>query len=380
MMRSLSQKIISWRKRRQIHQPLITVEINQRALLQNLHALHSIAPTWSIAPVLKSNAYGHGLTLIAELLQHEKCIPFFCVDSYAEAELIRAAGIQKPVVILGYTPTNTIIKNRWPHISYVISSAEQLRTIINQRVHIHLKFDTGMHRQGIMQQQYNEIFRILKQSRVTVEGILSHLADAEVPHSPITQQQIHNWNLLARRAQQSFPVITYYHLANSAGFAYASDMLANVGRPGIALYGINPGNLPVQLEPILQMKSVISAIRSLPTGESIGYNAAHVTRRNTRVATIPVGYFEGIDRRLSNRGVVKIHRAFAPLLGRVSMNVSSCDVTDIPEANIGTPVIIISNSAADHNSVAYIAQLCHTVPHEILAHIAPTLRRVVVPR
>lgn len=377
MILQILRKIIEWRKLHRLHQPIITIEINKSALLNNLSSMRSIAPKWVIAPVLKSNAYGHGLTLVASILENEN-LPFFCVDSYSEAQMIRDFGITKAITVLGYTPTNTVAKNKLPNISFVVASMEQLRGLLKQKASIHIKFDTGMHRQGILPNQLGEVLNLIGKTSLRIEGVMSHLADAETKNSTSVKQQILAWNELARRLQKSFPSIKYFHLANSAGFVYYDEIFGNVGRSGIALYGVNPGNLKLKLNPVLEMKSVISEIRTLEVHERIGYNGTFTTERKTKVATIPSGYFEGIDRRLSNKGVFKIGQKFAPLLGRISMNISSCDITDIKNADVGTSVVVISNKETEQNSVENIAKLCETVPHEIFAHIPVNLHRIVV--
>ncbi len=359
------------RRSLRVHKPVITVEVSRAAVLENFMTLQSLAPNWGIAPVLKSNAYGHDLILIAEILKNEN-IPFFCVDSYPEAEQIRSAGIKIPILIMGHTPAETIEKNRLKNISFVVFSLEQLRSL--KRGSVHLKFDTGMHRQGILHSDIDKVFPLL--GNLQVEGVMSHFAESEKPDSQLTKLQIERWNKIAARFQKDFPV-KYYHCANSGGFGFAGEINANVGRSGIALYGISPGNLETELQPALQMKSIISEIREIEVGESVGYNGTFVAEKKSQIATVPLGYFEGINRKLSSKGVFLIGGANAPLVGRVSMNISSCNVTNL-EVNVGDVVTAISNVPEDLNSIANIAKICDTAHYEILVNIPPHLRRVLV--
>jgi len=376
MSRKLLHKIAT-RFRRSSHEPIISVLIHKAAYLNNLKLLQNLTPAWQLAPVIKSNAYGHGLVQIAEILDEQKDFPFICVDSLAEASILRHVGVRKALLILGHTPTDTIKKNKIKNIAFTVGSLEEVKGITSTPATIHLKFDTGMHRQGIAPELYPEVSRIIKESKLRVEGVLSHLADAETADSPLTQSQIEVWNNLAHKFQKDFPDIKYYHLANSAGLAHYDKINANLARPGIATYGLNPGNLPINLQPVLEMRAVISEIRDLKPGESVGYNATFTADRPMRIATIPCGYYEGIDRRLSNKGCYRINGEFAPIVGRVSMNITSCDITNIPEATIGAPVTIISNIPEDPNSAESIAKAIGTIFYEVLTGIPNTLRREV---
>jgi alanine racemase len=376
--RAVIARIGYWTKDHANYQPLISIEVSRGAILHNLHQLQVAIRDWQLAPVLKSNAYGHGLILVSRILEKEKDIPFFCVDSYFEAEVLRRAGTKKPLLILGYTSAENMIGNKFRDIYFSVGSLAQLKELIEKGVIqlIQLKFDTGMHRQGIGWDKIDEAIEMLRNNpSIKVIGAFSHLADSETPDSKLTQEQIERWNGIVEKLQNKFPSIRYYHLSNSGGLASAGNIKANVGRTGLALYGIDPGNLNLELRPALSMKSVISDIRTIVAGETVGYNGIFVASQPSRIATVPAGYFEGVDRRLSNKGAFMINGQTAPIVGRVSMNISSCDVTDVKGAEVGATVSLIKNNAEDPNSAASIAQLCGTIPYEILVHIPQHLRR-----
>lgn len=361
---------------------LVVVKVSRSALLQNLRAHYALAPEWEVIPVLKSNAYGHGLALVAHILENEERIPFFALDSSFEAEMVRGAGVMKPLLIMGYTPISDVIASRLPDVSFSVHTLDDLEALARASASaaVQIKFDTGLHRLGIPHEDADRVAALLSGApKLTVTGIFSHLAEAEVPDSPLTAKQIERWNTLAKRFQKEFPNIHSYHLANSAGFGHADRIVANAGRTGFALYGLNPGNLTAALTPILSMETIITAVRTIEPGETVGYNATFTAVRPTRVATVPVGYYEGVDRRLSGKGTFLVEGKLAPILGRVSMNISSCDVTDIPSATVGTPVTVMSAHASDPNSVANIARLCGTIPWDIMVRIAPHLKRTVEP-
>lgn len=363
------------------YEPLITINIDSLSIEKNINALSKLAPNWQIAPVLKSNAYGHGTVLVAAILRKIPNIPFLCVDSLFEANLLRANDIHTPLLILGHTQMESMFKTKGQDISFTISSLEKLKHVCieNRKISIQLKFDTGMHRQGIFPSELNTVHSLLQQgSNVSVVGVLSHFADAENLGSKITLSQIAIWNKLVKDIKQLLPRIKYFHISNSAGFKWASRIEANVGRSGIAVYGIDPGNLQIPLNPSLSMFASVGEVREVKKEEGVGYNHTFKAKRKTLVATVPVGYFEGVDRRLSSLGCFYLNNQKAPIIGRVSMNMSSCDVTKIKNVHLGTPVEIISSDPQKSNSVINIAKICKTIPYEILVNIPGHLKRILV--
>jgi alanine racemase len=328
--------------------------------------------------VLKANAYGHGAVLVAGTIGHEPNVPFFAVDSHFEAEQLRAGGVTKPLLVLGFSRTETIMRSGLRDVAFTISSRRQFDDLLalNATRTVHLKFDTGMHRQGIPWSEAYQIIERVRGAALNVEGILTHFAESESDDSKLTAQQIERWNNIARRFKSEYPSIKHYHAANSGGFRHAKNIVANAGRAGIALYGINPGNLAIPLRPALRMLSLVSDVRVVSAGESVGYSATFTATKETKLATVPVGYYEGVDRRLSNKGAYLIDGKEAPLRGRVSMNISSCEVAS--NVNVGDEVVIVSDKRDDANSAERIAKLCDTIPYEILVHIPAHLRRVVI--
>ncbi len=381
MFRRLVRVVRNWRKRFRSNEPIICIEISKSALLHNLAELKKLAPEWGVVPVLKANAYGHGIVQVAEIFQSAEAVSFFAVDSYFEAEQLRSNGITKPLLVLGFSSVRSIMRSTRRDVSFVVGSLERLEELcsLGCKRSVHIKFDTGMHRQGISWTAISDVIDMLQRnSGLRVEGILSHFAEAETTNSELTKVQIARWNDLARRFQKEFPSIKYYHIANSAGFGHVQDIVANTGRSGIALYGVNPGNLRAALRPALRMSSVVGELRTIEKGERVGYNATFEASGTTLLATVPVGYFEGVDRRLSNKGAYLVKEAVAPIRGRVSMNISSCDVTNVSEVSLGSEVVVISDKSGDLNSVEQMARLCDTIPYEILVHVPAHLRRIVV--
>jgi alanine racemase len=364
------------------HRPLVEVGISRENLLHNLNAYKKKYPHLKFAPVLKSNAYGHGLGVIAEILDKED-IAFLMVDSYYEARALRRIGICSRILILGYVRPEEIALSNLPHIDYGVTDIEQLRElarIIRKPTHIHMKIDTGMHRQGILPNELDDAIKLItSQPHLQLVGTCSHFADADNAESDAhTQAQVIVWNKASEKLQVAFPSIEYRHIAATKGVAFGDAAHTNVGRLGIGLYGFDTSpDGSTELKPVLEMRSIITSLRDVPPGDFVGYNATLVADKPMKIATVPVGYFEGADRHLSNIGSMLVHGNAAGVAGRVSMNMSSLDVTGIPDVKRGDQVMVISRNPNDQNSVENIARLSETTPYVVLVHIPQHLKRVV---
>ena len=364
------------------HNPLIRVFIYKNNLLHNLHEYQSKFPNIKICPVLKSNAYGHGLVEVAKILDKEY-IEFLVVDSIFEAKVLRNAGVKSKILIIGFVRTDEIIyASRFRNVSYTITSLDQLKNIakyLKSKRNFHLKFDTGMHRQGILPAEKEIALEIVKNNKyINIEGICSHLADADAENFEFTNLQISRWNELVKYFKENLPEIKYYHLAATPGMRYLEKIDSNMVRLGYGLYGFNPKFQNLNLQPVLEMRATITSIRTVPPIEGIGYNITFKSNKPMQVATISAGYFEGVERRLSNKGFVKIKEKFCPIVGRVSMNITSIDISEIENIKIGDEVVIISSNAVDKNSAENNAKICETIPYEILVDIPQHLKREVV--
>ncbi|MDO8668021.1 MAG: alanine racemase [bacterium] len=364
------------------YQPDIEILVSKNNLLYNLAQFKSHYPKLAFAPVLKSNGYGHGLAPVARVLDREE-IPFFIVDSLYEAMVLRHEGIKTKVLVIGYTGAANINSCNLSKVVFAITSLEQLQqvaAIITKPITIHLKLDTGMRRQGILNDQIEAAAKIIRDCpRLRLEGVCSHLADADNPDSSFTRTQIKEWGELVKKFKENFSSIKYYHLSATAGVYYADDISVNVARLGLGLYGINPSPfLKLDLRPALKMQSVISSVKNIQAGDCVGYNNTYKADKPIKIVSTPVGYFEGVDRRLSNRGFLKIGENFCPIIGRVSMNITTVDASALAEVKLGDKVTVISNIKEDLNSVENLAKLAQTIPYEILVHIPQHLRRLIV--
>ncbi len=361
------------------YHPSIEISIYKENILHNLKTFRTFTRL-QIAPVIKSNAYGHGLIKVAQILDGEN-IPFFVVDSLFEARALRSEGVSSRILVIGYTPTENILSSLPPLTSISVGSLSQLNELALRRAKtiIHLKVDTGMHRQGIMVDELSAAIEIIKRYRLTLEGICSHLSDAENEDVTRTEAQISIWNSVVEKCKIAFPELTYIHLSASAGAQFTAKIQANVLRLGLGLYGIDltPSSTR-ELKPALSLRAPISSVRTIDTGESIGYGATFTAKRKMRIATAPLGYYEGVDRRLSNKGAFRVRGKYAPIVGRVSMNITSIDVTEVPDIAVGDMIEIISDNPQALHSIESFAKICDTIPYELLVHLPAHLSRNVL--
>ena len=363
------------------HRPLVEVGISKANLLHNLRTYQERYQNVRIAPVLKSNAYGHDLGLIARLLDKED-IAFFMVDSLYEARKLRAAGVKTRILIMGYVRPLDPERSRLRDVDFAITDLEQLREIsalLTRETRFHLKLDTGMHRQGILPADLPAAIDLIKQNpNLKLVGIASHLADADGEDDAFSKHQIETWNDAVSEIERSFPTIEYRHIAATKGIRFGEATRTNVARVGIGLYGFDTSHHGhAEVRPVLELRSFITSIRDLPEGDHLGYNTTFTAIRPSRVATVPVGYYEGFDRRLSNNGSMLVNGVPCPVAGRVSMNMSSIDMTDVATASRGDIVTVLSRDPSAANSIQNLAALCGTIPYELLVHIPPHLRRTV---
>jgi len=413
------KRLLNWLSRRRFpYVPLINVEISRSRLLDNLAAFQSyvnkLVPGAMVAPVLKSNAYGHGLFEVAGILEHVPNIPFFVVDSYFEAVALRMHGAKVPTLIIGYTRPETIAHSRLSSTSFTITSIDLLRRFHpdappcpdaidtdspgkysiphSRRILINLKIDTGMRRQGILPSEIDEAIGIIKENHnLILDSICTHLCDADDADGSFTEGQINVWNRATKQLTAAFPHIRYIHAAATDGSRLSADIAGNVVRLGIGLYGLSENqtlNASVPLKPALSIKTIVTGVKKLASGETIGYDNTYQAPLDMKVATIPVGYSEGLDRRLSSgpapayeaRGFVQVgpkHIA-CPIIGRVSMNIASIDVTAVPGAAAGMGAAVVSDNANDPNSIAAMARACGTITYETVVKIPSQLKRTVV--
>ena len=275
MFRKLLRKI---RGARFKYENLVEVRVSAGAILHNYNVFAELNPKVSVAPVLKANAYGHGLVNVAKILDSRP--PFMVVDSYHEALILRNEGIRSKILIIGYTRPETILTSRLKEVAFTIVStaeARELAETVTRPRSFHLKLDTGMHRQGVRGEELTKVLTGLKSNpHIKLEGVCSHLADPDGESDDFTAAQIATWNDAVREVRRAFPSVIYSHLAQTAGSAFGKNIDANVMRLGLGLYGIDtkPGR-KLDLRPALEVWTIIASLRTVYPGERIGYNGTY---------------------------------------------------------------------------------------------------------
>lgn len=359
------------------HSSLNKIEVSKRALAANLRAV-SKASKLAVAPVLKSNAYGHGLREVAKVFDSLRP-PFLCVDSIYEGYELMKAGIRTPVLITGYVNPDNLRVKKLP-FSYAVYDIQTLRGILKNQPHagIHLFVDTGMHREGIPFPLFEDFLREMPRG-ARIEGIMSHLAYGGAPDHPFTKRQIESFNESVELLRGWGIDPPWKHVAASSALLLAEkygDRLGNLGRAGLSLYGISDKN--GALFPALRFLTTLVQMKTVKKGDRVGYDFSFVAEQEMRIGVLPAGYNDGVDMRLFGKGIVLLRGVPCPIVGKVSMNVTVVDVTDVPEARIGDEVTIYSSEEGAKNSIRECAKACGAIPYELLVHLHPSTKRVVV--
>lgn len=366
--------------------PLIEVRVLASALRHNLAEFQRVCVGRDIFPVLKANAYGHGIVEVARIVVAAG-VKMLCVDSYFEALQLRRADVSTPLLIIGHSSVEQIVCSRLKDVTFTVSDVRVLKELVRGflgRRDIAIEVDTGMHRHGVLPEELDDVAELIAKrgTNIKVRQIFTHLADADVVDSVHAKQQRQKWDMVASRAKTLFPDVQYLHCDATAGTVEVGA--GNAVRLGLGLYGIDAASVgqrverSVSLRPAMEVVTKIVSLRRVRAGEAVGYNATFVAERNMLVATIPTGYYEGVDRRLSNKGSVYVRGARCIIVGRVSMNMTTVDVSNVDGVMLGDEVVVMSANPTQSNSVSANAELCGTIPYELLVHVPAHLKHVVV--
>jgi alanine racemase len=357
------------------------LEINLNAISYNLNFFKSkLNPKVKIMVMVKAFGYGNGGVEIAKLLEHHK-VDYLGVAFADEGISLKNGGIHLPIMVLN--PENTsfsaIIQNQLEPEIYCLKGLYAFLKIAKEKnlrhFPIHIKLDTGMHRLGFQEDAVNELIATLKgNENVQIRSILSHLATSDdLEHRDFTLSQINLFDDLSSRIMTGLDVNPIRHILNTSGISNYPDSQFNMVRLGIGLYGVS--NDPAEqkyLENVGTLKSVISQIRTINTGESVGYGRKFMADKPTKVATIPIGYADGIFRAWGNGiGFISIKDKKAKILGSVCMDMLMVDVTEI-DCTEGDSVIVFGESP----TVSYIAKKINTIAYEVLTSISQRVKRV----
>lgn len=334
--------------------------------------------------VVKANAYGHGALETAAALIKQG-VARVAVVSVEEGITLRQGGINAPIVVLGPLFREQIPELLAHQLTPVVSDPAVLPDLARAAASltapypIHLKIDTGMGRLGLAQDDLTSLMAQQFPATLHLEGLMTHLADADGASTSVTERQLD-------RFQQAIEAITargisvpLIHAANSGGAVRFPRACFSLVRPGIMLYGYHtlPASVPVpDLKPVLSLHTRIAQLRTLQSGQTVSYNGTFTAPRAMRIAVLPIGYADGISRRLSNRGHVLVQGRRAPIIGLVCMDMIMIDVSHLPSPAVGDDVVLIGRQGDERITAHDIAAWLGTIPYEVLCAIGPRVPRI----
>lgn len=376
--------MFSFLPKRQYHH-LNTIELSASALLSNHTILKKLHPHWAVCPVLKSNAYGHGIRQLAPLFDR-LLEPFLVVDSLYEAYELYKHKVQTPILILGYThPDNYKVKKLPFHFALFDLETARVLSEYQSGCCVHIFVDTGMHREGVTKDELPSFVEQVKSLNLRIVGLASHFADADnTITQKNTQNQIVNYKKALSVLHKAGIDPQWRHIAASGGAFKMNDDMFNMMRAGIASYGISPldesdrDDKNIILHPVLALKTHIAQIKVVHPGASIGYNGTYTASKEMKIAILPIGYYEGLNRKLSNKGIVQVQGVDCPIIGNISMNITTIDVSPVPHVVVGDEVDVISADSSKANSVRNTAKTASQSPYELLVKLTESIHRKVI--
>lgn len=414
------------------------VEISRDALRANVRTLRAIAGSERIlCAVVKANAYGHGLREVVQVVKRERAfggtpsrspsvrggetVGWFGVDSLGEAEALRDVGIRQPLIILGYVPVADARAVVRTGARVTVAAPETIRALavaaqsLRRVVPVHVKVETGTQRQGVVLRELPAFIRLIERSpSLVLEGISTHLADVEdTGPDGFAAVQLERFDRVVAITERIAGRRLLRHASASAATMLLPDARFDFVRCGIALYGLwpservrevigrragTPSSSPSQrggghlgLVPVLTWKTIVGPMHWVPKGAPVGYGCTERVRRRTRIAVLPVGYWDGYDRKLSSVGEVLIRGKRCKVIGRVCMNMMMVDVTDVPppssakgrlrrtrRVRLEDEVVLIGRSGREEVTADELAGKIGTINYEVVTRINPQLRRQVV--
>ncbi|MEW6054692.1 MAG: alanine racemase [Nitrospirota bacterium] len=366
-------------------------EVDLSAIAHNLQAIRKIVKNRPVIAVVKADAYGHGAVEVSKRLLKEG-VTCLAVAFTGEARELRDAGISIPVIVL--FDRNDINAFFEFHLIPVISDVETALSLSNEAkrrntaINVHIKIDTGMGRLGLHGKKVTEnILNIASMPGIQVEGLLSHFSEADLADRSFADQQITLFRQVLESVSRKIKGKICAHIANSAAVMTLEESHFDAVRPGLMLYGYSPlkayrfgspENLPhvSELFPALVVKAKILSIRNVPSGTPISYGRTFVTKRQSRIGVVSIGYADGYSRLFSNNAEMLVLGKKAPVAGRVCMDLTMIDLTDIPEAQENDDAVIIGRQGSQSITADELAEKANTISYEILTSLGSRSRKV----
>lgn len=367
----------------------ICAKVDLDAVEYNIETLkRNIQKDVSMMAVVKMDGYGHGAAPITEMLEEKEYIWGYAVATAEEAVLLRNRGIKKPVLVLGCVfpgQREALIKRDIQMTVYTKEMAEEISILAGQlgkKAYIHIKLDTGMSRLGFLVQEESieAIAEINRMPGLIMEGLYTHFSKADELDKSFTLRQLDSFLYMKHALEERGIAFRFYHCSNSAGIIDMKETNMNLVRAGIAAYGLYPsGEVKkerVLLKPAMELISHVTHVKWVEPGTPVSYGGTFITDRETKIATIPVGYGDGYPRSLSGKGYVLIHGKKAPILGRICMDQFMVNVTEIPNVSFGDKVTLVGCDGGERLPVEVLSDLSGKFNYEFICSLGKRIPRI----
>ncbi len=356
-------------------------EVDLAAIAHNLECVRRIAAPAQVYAVVKADAYGHGLIPVARCLQ-DHGVDGICVALVEEGLSLRAAQVEVPILVLNgvYGSDHAeVLRAGLTPVIYELSQAQSFVAAAEGRsLRVHLKVDTGMARLGVALRELPAMLAGLAQlPALRIDGLMTHLASAD-SDPEMTALQLERFAEAERLVHAAGHSPRFIHAANSAGtYTSKPGRPHNLVRVGLALYGVPPfAGVGADLQPAMRVSTQIVALRDLPVDAPVGYGATFRTKRPTRIATVAIGYGDGLLRAASNRGSMLVRGVAAPIVGVVAMDLTCLDVTDVRGAEVGDEAVVLGKQGLAEISAGMLAAASGTIPYEVITNLSARVPRV----
>lgn len=363
------------------------IEISTENIRYNINQIRMKAGCSKVIGVIKADAYGHGAVGFAGILREEG-IDTFAVATVPEAIELREAGfIDERIVILGLSPDSAVQDIIDYRLTPVVCDSAQFIAVnalaAGVDIECMIAVDTGMGRIGYTEcdrEMIEDVRKISSLEGMRIFGLFSHFATADAADKTYALEQYEKYNMFYRELSENGIDVGYRILANSAAVMDIPDAHYDYVRPGIILYGIYPSKEVekehLRIKPVMSVKAEVVYLKNVPAGTSIGYGRTHITERESLIATLPLGYADGLPRLCSNKGYVIINGTFAPIVGNVCMDQCMVDVTDVPGVEQGSTAVILGSDGGLEITADDIADIAMTIPYEITCGFGLRLKKI----
>lgn len=358
------------------------LEIDLACVRRNYHVIRGMVPAKThVLCVVKDDAYGHGAVKVARVLQEEGA-DWFALATLEEALGLRRAGVTGRMLVFGYVPASGVQEAIAQRITLSIPNDEVARELVaataGKRLTVHLKVDTGMGRDGVLAEGALDVLHKLNGMKgLDVEGVYSHFSCADSDES-YSSMQLRRFEKVLHQSTVEGIRPPVAHFCNSAGILTMKAAIFEGVRPGLLLYGCSPiEGVPIAgLRPAMSMKTRVTAFKQVPAGYGISYGRSYLTYKPTTVGILPVGYADGYSRMLSNKASVLIRGRRAPVIGRVTMDQTMIDLSDVEGATVGDEAVLMGEAGTQRITAGDLGSLAQTISYEVLCTVGKLVRRV----